>query len=128
MTVYVDNMRARYGRLVMCHMIADTEAELHVMAGRIGMKRRWYQGDHYDICLAKRDLAVRFGAVEVTMRQLGCMAMRRRATGQLGSPSDAVEWARNTCVGHQRNHGKTALAHLAEGHKRFVELYDEGKS
>ena len=70
MTVYVDNMRAPYGRMVMCHMIADTEAELHAMADRISVARRWYQGDHYDICLAKRALAVNHGAREVTQRQL----------------------------------------------------------
>lgn len=54
MTVYVDNMRAPYGRMLMCHMIADTVDELHRMADRIGVARRWYQGDHYDICLAKK--------------------------------------------------------------------------
>jgi hypothetical protein len=59
MTVYVDDMRARYGRMVMCHMVADTEAELHAMADRIGVARRWYQGDHYDVCLAKRALALK---------------------------------------------------------------------
>lgn len=116
MTVYVDNMRARFGRMVMCHMIADTEEELHAMARRIGVKLRWYQGDHYDICLAKRALAVQHGAVEVTMRQIGCMAMRRRATGRLGSPDEAIEWVRNTFVGHPRRAGKTATAHLVDGH------------
>ena len=53
MSVYVDNMRAPYRRMIMCHMIADTEAELHAMADSIGVARKWYQGDHYDICLAK---------------------------------------------------------------------------
>jgi hypothetical protein len=33
---------------IVCHMIADTEAELHAMAARIGVARRWCQGDHYD--------------------------------------------------------------------------------
>ena len=77
MTVYVDNMRAAYGRMVMCHMIADTEAELHTMADRIGVARRWYQGDHYDICLAKRALAVKDGAREVSQREL-CKLLRGR--------------------------------------------------
>lgn len=95
MTVYVDNMRAPYGRMLMCHMIADADDELHAMAACVGIARRWFQGDHYDICLAKRALAIKAGAVEVTMRQLGCMVIRRRATGALGSPDDALDWRRD---------------------------------
>ena len=89
MTVYVDNMRAKYGRMLMCHMIADSTDELHAMAQRIGIARRWYQGDHYDICLSKREIAVKNGAVEVTLRELSAMHMHRRATGSLGTPEEA---------------------------------------
>ena len=78
MTVYVDNMRAPYGRMVMCHMVGDTEDELHAMADKIGIARRWYQGDHYDICLAKRALAVSNGAKEVTQKQLASIVVARR--------------------------------------------------
>lgn len=78
MTVYVDDMRARYGRMIMCHMIADTEDELHAMADSIGVARRWYQGDHYDICLTKRAIAVHLGALEVTRRDLARIVMRQR--------------------------------------------------
>lgn len=75
MTVYVDDMRAAFGRMVMCHMMADTEAELHAMADRIGMKRQWFQGPpehypHYDVSLGKRQIAIGFGAVPVTQREL----------------------------------------------------------
>ncbi len=71
MSVYVDDMRAHYGRMVMCHMTADSTAELLGMADKIGVARKWLQhpGDkheHIDICLAKRALAVRCGAVETT--------------------------------------------------------------
>lgn len=82
MTVYVDDMRAKFGRMVMCHMLADTEAELHAMADKIGVARRWYQvkasAPHYDIALSKRALAVQAGAVEITWRETGekCRAMR----------------------------------------------------
>lgn len=67
--VYVDDFKARYGRMIMCHMLADTETELHAMADRIGVARRWHQGDHYDVCQAKRALAIAAGAKEVTRRE-----------------------------------------------------------
>jgi hypothetical protein len=76
MTVYVDDMRARFGRMIMCHMQADTLDELHEMADKVGVARRWFQGPpehrypHYDIALSKRALAVRYGAREVTGREL----------------------------------------------------------
>lgn len=89
MTVYVDDMRARYGRMIMCHMIADTEAELHAMADRIGVARRWHQGDHYDIALSKRAAAIAAGAVEITQRQCGAMVANRKRTGALGDPATA---------------------------------------
>lgn len=92
MTVYVDDMRAPYRRMVMCHMLADTEAELHAMAAAIGVARRWHQGDHYDIALTKRAAAVQLGAVEITLRQAGAMHARRKATGALGAPGDAWDW------------------------------------
>ena len=67
----------------MCHMVADTESELHEMAGRIGVARKWYQGDHYDIALSKRAIAVSLGAVEITWRELGLkVSARHRSKGQ----------------------------------------------
>lgn len=91
MTVYVDNMRAPYGRLIMCHMISDSEEEMHAMADKIGVARKWYQGDHYDIALSKRALAIKNGAVVVTRRQLGLMLRNRRRTGLLGNPFELEE-------------------------------------
>lgn len=77
MSVYVDNMRAPFGRLVMCHMWADTRQELFAMADRIGVARRWFQRpdsvglpgmtaswEHFDIAQSKRALAVAAGAIE----------------------------------------------------------------
>lgn len=76
MAVYVDDMKAPYRGMVMCHMLADTTEELLAMADRIGVARRWIQypgedREHFDISLGKRTLAVKAGAVEVTRRQVG---------------------------------------------------------
>lgn len=82
MTVYVDDMRAPFGRMKMCHMIADSTEELLAMADRIGVQRRWLQyagthHEHFDIAMSKRRLAVAAGAVEVSRLQLGRMLRDR---------------------------------------------------
>lgn len=72
MTVYVDQERNPFGRMVMCHMFADTAAELHEMAAAIGMKRAWYQPTsfpHYDVSLARRAQAIALGARVVERRE-----------------------------------------------------------
>ena len=85
MSVYVDSMRANFGRMIMCHMVADTEAELFEMADKIGVARKWYQGDHFDICQSKRKLAVLFGAKELSRRELGLWLIQRRGTANAKS-------------------------------------------
>lgn len=111
-------MRAKFGNMIMCHMIATDDAELHAMADRIGVARRWWQSpprheSHYDIALSKRSLAVQAGALEITLRQTGIMTVRRRLTGSLGEPDDAERWLRELrlarrvatplCNGHPAN-------------------------
>ena len=70
MTVYVDPAIHRYRNMIMCHMWADSEAELFAMADRICVARKWIQRPpkaswvHFDIAKSKRALAVRAGAVE----------------------------------------------------------------
>ena len=81
--VYVDNMRAKYGRMIMCHMIADTKEELLEMADKIGVQRKWIQSEgseyeHFDVCLSARAKAVALGAKEITWRELGEMCLKRR--------------------------------------------------
>lgn len=82
MAVYVDDYRAAFGRMTMCHMMADTTDELLAMADRIGVARKWIQAEgthreHFDVCLAKRRLAVAAGAIEVRSREL-VEVMRRK--------------------------------------------------
>ena len=90
MTVYVDDMyrhpMGEFRGMKMSHLIADTDAELHEMASRIGVLRKWFQGDHYDVAQSKRAFAIRLGALPITLRQCGLMCGIRRRTGTLGDP------------------------------------------
>lgn len=44
---------ARHGHL-WCHLFSDSAdcEELHAFARLLGMKREWFQRDHYDSCLS----------------------------------------------------------------------------
>jgi len=77
MTVYVDDVRHRFGNMVMCHLWADTLEELLSMVDTIGVQRKWIQGHptlsfgkhrnaswvHFDISLSKKAEAQRYGAI-----------------------------------------------------------------
>lgn len=96
MTVYVDDMKAKYGRMIMCHMLADTTAELLAMADRIGVQRKWLQHagtakEHFDIAVSKRGLAVAAGAVQISWREAGLMTAVRARTGVLPPPDVAKQ-------------------------------------
>lgn len=80
---YVDNMAARYGRLIMSHLLADSTDELLAMAARLGLQPRWLQHagtprEHFDISLSKRTLAVRYGAQEITWKDAGRLVAQKR--------------------------------------------------
>jgi hypothetical protein len=83
MSVYVDDMRAQLGRMIMCHMIADSHVELLEMADKIGVNWKWIQWlgtyrEHFDISLSRRSRAVNCGAIELTRRELASMIFKRR--------------------------------------------------
>lgn len=88
MSVYVDDMFASYGRMKMCHMLADSSEELDAMAQAIGVANKWKQNagtyrEHYDICMAKRRKAVELGAIEIGWRDVGDkLRERHRAKGK----------------------------------------------
>jgi hypothetical protein len=77
MAVYVDDVRHKFGNMVMCHLWADTDAELLAMVDKLGVQRKWIQGHktlsfgkhrdaswvHFDIALSKKALAIAAGAI-----------------------------------------------------------------
>lgn len=85
MAVYVDPAQHKFGRMIMCHMWADTLEELHQMAEKLGLKRSWFQKppkaswEHYDVSKGKRALAVQLGAIETD--QYGPVEFEARRVG-----------------------------------------------
>jgi hypothetical protein len=72
MAVYVDSLlrfpgnRIHPGRAT-CHLFADSEEELHGLAGALGMRREWAQIGrrgilHYDLNAERRERALALGA------------------------------------------------------------------
>lgn len=81
MPVYVDEEQNSFGRMKMCHMIADTEEELHEMAHKLHLKRDWFQPGsfpHYDVCKSKRKEAIALGAKPISRKELVDIIHRRR--------------------------------------------------
>jgi hypothetical protein len=76
--VYIDNHNAKLGRMIMCHMIADTDEELYEMVDKIGVNGKWKHNGHYDICLKKKKLAIKYGAVEVSCKELAKISLRKK--------------------------------------------------
>jgi len=75
-----------------CHLTADTTAELHEFAARLGIPRRGFHSnqerpwkDHYDLPESMRALAVELGATPIS---------RREAAGLLRAKRDAHRQAR----------------------------------
>ena len=94
MAVLIDNAHwANHGRL-WCHLVSDTSYdELHAFAERLGIPRRAFQGDHYDVPEDYRLEAIRLGAEEVDARVL---VRRLRAAGLRRTRSDGpvtLGWA-----------------------------------
>ncbi|HEF4731762.1 DUF4031 domain-containing protein [Burkholderia multivorans] len=126
MTVYVDDMyrhpigefKTASGRVYkMSHLIADTSEELLAMVRVIDVNPKWIQhrgtrDEHFDITISKRAAAIAAGAVPITMEQCGAMNKRRKVTGELGSPADAVVWLKNFI---SQRHAARAAAHPVEG-------------
>lgn len=71
MTVLVDEATWPWRGRLWAHLVSDESLdELHSFAADLGLERRWFQGDHYDVPTDARDEAIRRGAVPVDSREL----------------------------------------------------------
>ena len=73
-----------------CHLLADTREELHALAERLEIPRRIFQDHpwrwHYDIPTHLRAEAVRLGAIELTMHEVGALLRARRLAAREQQP------------------------------------------
>jgi Protein of unknown function (DUF4031)/AAA domain len=75
MAILVDELRKYPGVTLpfdrWCHMATDASFdELHAFAARLGLRRAWFQRDHYDLPPHGRAAAVALGAEEVSTGEL----------------------------------------------------------
>ena len=72
--IYVDQPIHTWRNKLWCHLVADDLEELHDFAAKLGLKRSWFQNHkiqpHYDITEAKRAIAVKMGAKELTTEEM----------------------------------------------------------
>jgi hypothetical protein len=88
--VLVDECRWWHRGRLWCHLVSDESLdELHDFADTLGMPRRAFQGDHYDLHEDLREAAVELGAEEVTSREL---VARLRGAGLRLAPTDRRAW------------------------------------
>jgi Icc-related predicted phosphoesterase len=82
MAVYVDDAFIPYGRMKMCHMVADQLGELHHMADVLDLNRKHFQDrtshPHYDISKGFRERAIKMGAKAISKRELVKIIKRLR--------------------------------------------------
>jgi hypothetical protein len=95
MTVYADEIRL-YPSGEWCHLMADTDKELHAFAARLGLHRGWidhHKGRvdvlHYDLRPAKRALAIQMGAVEVRAKDYLARKLKEKRT-LAAAPKDLI--------------------------------------
>lgn len=79
MAILVDPAIWPWRGYVWAHLVSDESYdELHDFAARLGIPRRAFQGDHYDVPSHLRDEAIALGAKAVDSREL---VRRLRAAG-----------------------------------------------
>lgn len=89
MTILIDEPRWWFQGRKWCHLVSDESyEELFEFADRIGIPRRGFQGDHYDIPEEYRDRLIAAGAEQVESREL---VRRLRGAGLRLSPAQRRE-------------------------------------
>jgi hypothetical protein len=84
--ILVDDAKWHWRGRVWAHLVSDSSYdELHAFAARLGIPRRAFQGDHYDVPAEYREAAIALGAAAVDSRHL---VRRLRASGLRLTPAE----------------------------------------
>jgi len=84
--ILIDEARWWFRGEKWCHLVSDVSYdELHRFADEVGIPRRGFQGDHYDIPQSYRAQMIGAGALEVESREL---LRRLRGAGLRLSPAE----------------------------------------
>ena len=94
MAVYVDDAVTLWRGHRWAHLMADTLAELHDFAARLGLRRESFQdktsGAHYDVPAHLREEALILGAVAISRHrdraQVRAVIARAKAQGRREAP------------------------------------------
>jgi hypothetical protein len=89
MAVYVDDAIWHWQGRKWCHLLADSEAELHRFAFSLGIYRSSYQGPprtskpHYDLTAWERAVALKRGAIACSRAEIVAVLRQVRARERL---------------------------------------------
>lgn len=126
MAILVDEARWPWRDNYWCHLVSDSDlAELHDFAGQLGCRRVGFQGDHYDIDVQTRTLAIELGAEPCPSREL---VRRLRGADLRLRPSQFTKWslaARGETVDSSNTFVDDFLAPFAEAASGFFALTRE---
>ena len=104
------------------HLVSDAGyEELHEFAGRLGIPRRAFQGDHYDVPSEYRDAALALGAEGVESREL---VRRLRRSGLRLSPAERRQFTREVAPGARVERDVGAVGQVDAG---TVEVTDDDR-
>ena len=79
MAILVDTAIWSHRERLWAHLVSDHSVdELHAFADELGLRRAWFQGDHYDVPEEVRHRAIAQGAEPVSSAEL---VRRLRAAG-----------------------------------------------
>lgn len=96
-TLGVIKPEAREHGRVWCHLVSDTSfEELHEFAQRLGLRREWFQGDHYDLIPSKRAQAVALGAVEMSIQDMVRVRVKNMRCSSCGHV-EVRRWRGSVC-------------------------------